>query len=113
MANYFRITGYYINGDCSFIADSYGKFEKLWQFSSYLLKQGIKILEVNKYEDSKDLNIGVINENKNEFFLRAVKKGQPTYTEREIDGITHKLVDINGKCYIPNYKRDITENIPF
>ena len=113
MANYFRITGYYVDGDCSFIADSYGKFEKLWQFSSYLLKQGIKIIEVNHYEDLKDLNVGTIKENTKEFFLRAVKKGQPTYSEQEIDGITHKIIDINGRCYIPNYKRDTTETIPF
>ena len=110
MANYFRITAYYPTEDCSFIADSYGKFEKLWQFSSYLLKKGIKVLEVNHYEDSKDLNIGVIPFNTSEFYLRAVKKGKPTYTEREINGIRHKIVDINGKCYIPNYKLKTTEN---
>ena len=110
MANYFRITAYYPTEDCSFIADSYGKFEKLWQFSSYLLKKGIKVLEVNHFEDSKDLNIGVIPFNTSEFYLRAVKKGKPTYTEREINGIRHKIADISGKCYIPNYKRDTTEN---
>ncbi len=110
MSNYFRITGYYPKGDCSFIADSYGKFEKLWQFSSFLIKYDIKILEVNRYEDSKDLNIGIIKEVKDEFYLRAVQKGKPTYKEREINGITHKIVDVNGKCYIPNYKRDITES---
>ena len=109
MANYFRITAYYPTEDCSFIADSYGKFEKLWQFSSYLLKKGIKVLEVNHFEDSKDLNIGVIPFNTSEFYLRAVKKGKPTYTEREVNGITHKIIEINGKYYIPNYKRDITE----
>ena len=110
MSNYYRITGYYSRGDCSFIADSYGKFEKLWQFSSYLVDKGIKILEVSRYEDGKDLNIGTIDEHKDEFFLRAVQKGQPTYKEREINGIAHKIVDINGKCYIPNYKRTITES---
>ena len=110
MSNYYRITGYYSRGDCSFIADSYGKFEKLWQFSSYLVDKGIKILEVSRYEDGKDLNIGTIDEHKDEFFLRAVQKGQPNYKEREINGITHKIIDINGKCYIPNYKRTITES---
>ena len=110
MANYFRITGYYPNEDCSFIADSYGKFEKLWQFSSYFLKKGIKILEVNYFEDSKDLNIGIVPNNTSEFYLRAVKKGKPTYTEREINGILHKIVDVNGKYYVPNYKRDTIDN---
>ena len=34
---YYRITGYDPENDIGFIADSNGKFEKLWQFSSYLL----------------------------------------------------------------------------
>ena len=34
MNNYFRITAYNPENNIGFIADSYGKFEKLWQFSS-------------------------------------------------------------------------------
>ena len=37
MTNYFRITGYYPEQDFCFIIDSNGMFEKLWQFSSYLI----------------------------------------------------------------------------
>ena len=48
MANYFRITAYHPETDISVIVDSYGKFEKLWEFSAYLVAKGFKILEVGK-----------------------------------------------------------------
>ena len=46
MANYFRITAYHIEQDISAILDSNGRFEKLWQFSSFLVNKGFKIIEV-------------------------------------------------------------------
>ena len=51
MNNYFRITAYNPENNISFIADSYGKFEKLWQFSSYLIQHGCKIIEVNNSDN--------------------------------------------------------------
>ena len=51
MANYFRITAYYPEKDFSVILDSNGKFEKLWQFSAYLVQRGFKIIEVGTIED--------------------------------------------------------------
>ena len=37
MRNYFRITGYWKDEGLGFILDSNGMFEKLWQFSSFLV----------------------------------------------------------------------------
>ena len=45
MNNYFRITVYNPEHNIGFIADSYGKFDKLWQFSSYLIQHGCKIVK--------------------------------------------------------------------
>ena len=42
MANYFRITAYHPEMDCSVIMDSNGLFDKLWQFSADLVKRGFK-----------------------------------------------------------------------
>ena len=39
MANYFRITAYHPAKNVCAIFDSNGRFEKLWQFSSYLATQ--------------------------------------------------------------------------
>lgn len=44
MSNYYRITGYCEQEDFCFILDCYGCFEKLWQFSSFLVQKGLKIM---------------------------------------------------------------------
>lgn len=44
MSNYFRITAYHPEQDLSAIFDSNGCFEKLWQFSAYLIQKGFKII---------------------------------------------------------------------
>ena len=43
--NYFRITGYCPEDDFCFILDSFGKYEKLWQFSALLIQKGLKTIE--------------------------------------------------------------------
>ena len=55
--NYFRITAYYPKDNFSFIVDSNGTFEKLWQFSAYLISKGIKVIEASKQEQMLDINI--------------------------------------------------------
>ena len=51
---YYRITGYYPEKNVSFIADSNGKFEKLWQFSAYLKSKGCDIITVSRQENMID-----------------------------------------------------------
>ena len=46
MNNYFRITAYHPQKDICAVFDSNGRFEKLWQFSSFLVQKGFKIIEV-------------------------------------------------------------------
>ena len=41
---YFRITGYHPSDNYCFIMDSNGMFEKMWQFSSFLIQKGLKVL---------------------------------------------------------------------
>ena len=57
MANYFRITAYHPAENVCAIFDSNGRFEKLWQFSSYLIQKGFKIVEVGADDTFLDGNI--------------------------------------------------------
>lgn len=98
---YFRITGYYPQEDFCFIIDSNGMFEKLWQFSSYLVKKGIKILEVSSDEQFQDINITRADENYKEMILRANANGIPQYSEKVINGIPQKVITVGDKSYIP------------
>ena len=46
MNNYCRIKGYDPKQDFTFILDSHGMFEKKWQFSSFLIQIGLKVLDI-------------------------------------------------------------------
>ena len=77
MQDYFRITAYHPTENISVIMDSHGKFEKLWQFSAYMVSKGFKIIAAggeDKFEfgdmpEAEQDNVHVI--------LRACKSGEP------------------------------------
>ena len=102
MTNYFRITGYNPEKDFSFIMDSNGMFEKMWQFSSYIIQKGLKVLEVSSDEKFIDINIEKANVDTQHIILRANATGRPEYIYHEINGITYKAVKIANKIYIPD-----------
>ncbi len=104
MSNYYRITAYHPEKDFSIIMDSYGLFEKKWQFSADLIKRGFKILEVSDDTQFLDGNIEHLTEEyPDKYVLRANAEGQPTYSTKVINGIEYKAVTVEGKTYIPNY----------
>ena len=100
MNNYFRITGYSQENDFCFIIDSNGKFEKLWQFSAYLVSKGLKILEVNKLENIIDINIEKVKEDSKHIFLRAITESKLEYVDYKINDITYKAIKVAEKLYI-------------
>ena len=102
MTNYFRITAYYPEDNFSIIIDSYGFFEKLWQFSSYLIQKGFKILEVSNDEKFLDVNIARAQENKENLILRAIADEEPEYIQHQMNGYTYKAIRIGDKIYIPD-----------
>ena len=93
MSNYYRITGYYPKGNVCFIADSNGRFEKLWQFSSYLVNKGVKVLEVGDTNKFTDGNIGFAEADSENIIIRACTKGKPQ--------IANGIITVNGKSYTP------------
>lgn len=103
MANYYRITAYHKGKDISIIMDSYGLFEKKWQFSADLIKRGLKILEVSSDEQFIDINIDKLTqEEPDKFILRAHADGKPEYLQQNVGGVTYKAVKVGDKIYIPN-----------
>ena len=96
--NYFRITGYCPDYDFCFIIDSNGKFEKLWQFSAYLVEKGLKVLEVSKQENMEDINIKPASEDNELLILRANSDGMPEYITHD----SHKAIKVGDKIYIPD-----------
>ena len=99
---FYRITAYYPQDDFSYIIDSNGKFEKLWQFSSYLVSKGIKIVEASKEEQIIDINIEKPKIDNENLIMRATADGKPEYVEQTINGTTYQSVKVADKIYIPN-----------
>ena len=90
MNNYFRITAYHPKHNVCAVFDSNGKFEKLWQFSSFLVFKGFNIVEVGADFQEGDLPKVPASES---ILLRAYGKGEP-----------QKLGDavvVHGKSYTP------------
>ena len=89
--NYFRITAYYPAEDISCIIDTYGKYNEIWQFSTYLVKLKFKIIDVVGTGQFDYGNIPPVKEKSDQFILRACAKGKV----EKINGI----ISINGRYY--------------
>ena len=76
MSNYFRITAYHPAKNICAIFDSNGRFEKLWQFSAYLVQKGFKIVEVGADDKFLDGNITKAPASE-QLLVRACAKGAP------------------------------------
>ena len=76
MNNYFRITAQSLDGSYCFIADSFGHFEKLWQFSAYLIEKGFKVIAVNKEGSFEFGNISKADLDPDHLIIRACAKGK-------------------------------------
>lgn len=100
--NYFRITAYNEEEDFSCILDSNGMFEKLWQFSAFLVNKGFRILEVSNSNDFIDVNIAKSEENKETIFLKAIAHKRPEQLNISINGISYYAIRVGDKIYIPN-----------
>lgn len=102
MSNYFRVTAHCEKENISFIADSNGKFEKLWQFSSYLVKRGCKIVAISADDKFLDGNIRKAPENAEQFIIRACAMGTPTETSETKDGVIYTALHVGNITYIPD-----------
>ena len=105
MADYFRVTAYHPDEDLSLIIDSNGRFDEIWEFSSFLVKKGFKILEVG--DDSKflDGNIDRSPVNPDKIILRACTQGRPTYTAYRQDNINYMALQIQNKIDVPDRQK--------
>ena len=91
MNNYFRITAYHPAEDLSVIADSNGKFEKLWEFSAYMVSKGFKVIAVSKEDCFEKGNMPKIAENKDRITIQAYLTGKPV-----VDG---KTISVGSSTY--------------
>ena len=102
MNNYYRIAVYHPTEDICAIMDSNGYFEKLWQFSSFLISKGFKIIAVNNNDTFLDVNFEKVYDVTSQIILRATAKGSPESITHTLSGVTYKALKVNDKIYIPD-----------
>lgn len=96
---YFRITAYHPDKDISVILDSNGRFEKLWEFSAYLVAHGFKIIEVGKEEALQKVNIEPLDTTSNKIYLRSIATGKPETRQVESHGNKYVAILVGKKAY--------------
>lgn len=102
MDTYYRVTAYAESKDISAIFDAYGMFDKLWQFSAYLVANGFKIIEVGDSDKFLDGNIKRLEQPLDKIVLRACSKGMAHTVNLTIDGVNYRGVQVGDKAYVPN-----------
>ena len=107
MTNYFRITAYYEKEDLSMIIDSNGMFEKLWQFSSYIVQKGLKVLEISNADNFIDVNTQLAEKDTQHVLLRAAHKGKPEYLAQTINDKNYRAVRVNDMAYVPDKTKTV------
>ena len=96
MQNYFRITAYHPEENVSVIMDAYGMFEKLWQFSSFMVQKGFKIIAVSDDKSFACGTLAKVDEDTEHILLRACDIGRPT--------ISKSFIDVRGQVYQPQLR---------
>ena len=102
MTKYFRVTAYCKEHDFSFIMDTNGLYEKLWELSAELIKNGMSIIEASSEEKFLDVNIEKVYDEPKQMILRATAKGKPQTVTYTLNGITYKALRVGEKLYIPD-----------
>ena len=82
--NYFRITAYNKTENYSVILDSYGAFDAIWQFSSFLIAKGFSIFSVGNQDKFNDGNMPKVKEQTTKLIVRANGHGEPQKSGNKI-----------------------------
>ena len=82
--NYFRITAYNRDEDYCIIMDSYGAFQELGQFSSYIVDKGFSIIAIGNEKFFNDGNIPKVEKKTNKMILRAESNGRPIRNGKQL-----------------------------
>ena len=82
--NYFRITAYNKEQDYSIIMDSYGAFDGLGAFSSFIVSKGFSIIAVGNENFFNEGNIPKVEKPTDKMILRAESNGRPIRDGKQI-----------------------------
>ena len=96
--DYYRITAYHSDENISVILDSNGRFESLWDFSSYLVAHGFKILHLSRSDRFAEAGCPNIEPSK-KVAVRAIGRGLPEVEEFIFENRKCKAITVGDKIY--------------
>ena len=98
---YYRITACNASEELSIIADSYGKFEKLWEFSAYLVERGFRIIAVDREQFFIDGTMPKVDAPNEKLMIRAVGKDEPnTFPNTGYENKAGTMVQLGDAIYL-------------
>lgn len=98
---YYRITANHAPAGLSIIADSYGMFEKLWQFSAYLVERGFRIIAVDREQFFIDGTMPKVKAPSEKIMIRAVGKDEPKmFPDTGYEDQTGIMVQLGDAVYL-------------
>lgn len=99
---YFRITVYAPKENISAILEASDKYNQLWEFSSFLVYQGLDIIAVCPAErivpGTLEL-LPLVDKPSNKIMLRAITEGKPATDTIEYEGRKCMLVSVGTTAY--------------
>ena len=108
MNNYYRITVYHKAENISAIFDSFGHYDKLWQFSSHFVGRDFEVIEVSNSDTFLDGNISKIEYDTDNIYLRAVLDcSRPENIIHTINGKSYHAIRVGERVYIPNKTKTV------
>ena len=98
---YYRITAYHAPEGLAIIADSYGKFEKLWEFSKYLMERGFNVIAVDREQFFIDGTMPKVDTESPKLMIRAIGRVEPnTFPDMGYEDKTGILVQLGDVAYL-------------
>ena len=97
--NYYRITAYHPDEDISVILDSNGRFDALWEFSTFLINKGFKIVEVARDDGFEEGNILKTPSSSPKILLRAIERGTVSRKEEAHQGKCYNKIQVADNYY--------------
>ena len=100
---YYRITAYHAPEGLAIIVDSYGMFEKLWEFSKYLMERGFHVIAVDREQYFVEGTIEKVKEQSPKLMIRAIGKDEPkTFPNTPYEDKEGVMVQLGDAIYLSN-----------
>ena len=98
---YYRITAYHAPEGLAIIVDSYGMFEKLWEFSKYLMEFGFRVIAVDREQYFVEGTLEKVKEQSPKLMIRAVGRDEPaTFPNMGYEDKTGIIVQLGDAAYL-------------